>query len=126
MSYIVPISALLVIGIQFLLIKHYKLNPWKGGGFGMYSQIHYYYNDLIINDLKKPFDSIIKQDRQVASFVMDVKRTPNKNNLKHMAELVSQYAKRDSITIQIWKPSVNAETSSYTRELLIEYQFVKP
>ncbi len=125
-TYIVPIVALVVVCIHFILAGTTKLSPWKGGGFGMYAEVHYYYSDLVIGNLNKPLDSIIKQDRQVAEFVMDVKRTPNDLTLKHMAELVSKYANSDTLTVQIWKPSVDSKSSTYSRELVNQYQYIKP
>ena len=103
-----------------------NLSPWKGGGFGMYADVHYYYNDLIITNLNKPLDSILKQDRKVAEYVMDVKRSPNNKTLKHIAELVSKYAKNDTINVQLWKPIIDSKASTYSRVLINEYHYVKP
>lgn len=125
-KYWVPILALLVIAVHFILVKTSHLNKWKGGGFGMYSEVHYYYNDLVIDNLNKPLDSLIIEDKKIAHFVMDVKRLPNAGNLKKMAELVSKYVSSDTVTIQIWKPSIDSKHSTYSRELLNEYQFIKP
>ena len=124
--YIVPIIALLVVILHFILTKTTELSPWKGGGFGMYAEVHYYYSEFVITNLNKSLDSIIKQDRQVAEFVMDVKRSPNNKNLKHMAELVSKYATNDTITVQLWRPKVDSNTETYSRELINHYQFIKP
>lgn len=126
LTYSVPILALLVVIIQFILVQTTNLSPWKGGGFGMYTGIHYYYNDLVISNLNKPFDSIVKHDRQVAKFVMDVKRTPNNATFKHIAELVSKYATKDTITVQLWQPTVDTKNSTYSRTLVKQYQFIKP
>lgn len=126
LNYSVPLVALLIVASQFFLVNTTKLNKWKGGGFGMYSELHYYYNDLVISNLKKPLDSIILQDRSVATFVMDVKRQPNNSNLKHMAQLISKYAINDTIKLQLWKPVIDSKNSKYTRELVNEYQFIKP
>lgn len=125
-SYFIPIVALLVIAVHFILANTIDLSPWKGGGFGMYANVHYYYSDVNISNLNTTFDSIIKKDKKVANFVMDLKRCPNEARLKHMAELVSKYTSSDTIDIQIWKPSMDAKTSIYSRILINQYQFVKP
>ena len=126
LNYSIPIVALLVVALHFILASTINLSPWKGGGFGMYATVHYYYDDLVITNLNKPFDSIVKQDKNVANFVMDVKRFPNTSSLKHLAELVSKYATNDTIDLQIWKPSIDAKSSSYSRILIQHYQFIKP
>ena len=125
-NYAVPIIALLVIAVHFILSSTMQLSPWKGGGFGMYTDVHYYYNELTFTNLNKPFDSIIIQNRKVAEFVMDVKRFPNDSNLKRIAELVSKYATNDTIRVQLWKPVINSKTASYSRELINQYQYIKP
>lgn len=126
LKYWVPILALLVIVVHFVLVKTSNLSKWKGGGFGMYSEVHYYFNDLVIENLNKPLDSIIKQDRSIASFVMDVKRLPNTSNLQKMAELASNYVSSDTVTIQVWKPLIDGKSSTYSRQLINEFQFIKP
>ena len=126
LKYSVPVVALIVICVHFILVKTSNLNKWKGGGFGMYSEVHYYYNDLFIDNLNKPLDSIIKEDRIIASFVMDVKRLPNIGNLQKMAELASKYVSSDTVTVQIWKPLIHSKKSTYSRELVNQYQFIKP
>ncbi len=126
LTYSVPIIALIIVASQFFLVNTSRLNKWKGGGFGMYSEVHYYYNDLIVTNLTKPIDSLILEDRSIATFVMDVKRQPNDANLKHMAELVSKYATSDTIDIQIWRPLIDAKNSRYSRELMGNYQYIKP
>lgn len=126
LNYFIPIVALLVVALHFIFSSTNNLSPWKGGGFGMYADIHYYYNDIIISNLSPPFDSIIKQDKKVANYVMDLKRCPSNSSLKHMAELVSKYATSDTLDLQIWKPSLEVKSSLYSRILIHEYQFIKP
>jgi hypothetical protein len=126
LKYPVPIIAVLVIIVHFVLVKSSNLNKWKGGGFGMYSEVHYYFNDLVIDDLNKPLDSLIIEDRNIASFIMDVKRMPNNGNLHKMAELASKYVSSDTIKVQVWKPVIDAKNSTYSRELINRYQFIKP
>lgn len=126
LNYFIPVVALFVVALHFIFSSTINLSAWKGGGFGMYADIHYYYNDIIISNLNPQFDSIIKQDKKVANYVMDLKRCPNSSSLKHMAELVSKYATSDTINVQIWKPKMDAEASSYSRVLINQYQFIKP
>ncbi|WP_411895898.1 hypothetical protein [Winogradskyella sp. A2] len=90
------------------------MNKWKGGGFGMYSEIHYYYNQIYIPDMS--VDSLIKDDsmKESLGFLMLM---PNDINLKKSAELILKTTKRDSINIQIWRPLMNSESGVYTRVL---------
>jgi len=126
LKYWVPMIALLIISIHFILVKTSHLNKWKGGGFGMYSEVHYHFNDLVIDNLNKPLDSLIIEDKNIAHFVINVKRHPNAGNLKKMAEFASKYVSSDTVTIQVWKPVIEAKNSTYSRELINQYQFIKP
>ena len=125
-KYWVAILAFLVICVHFLLVKTWNLNRWKGGGFGMYSEVHYYLNDLVIDDLITPLDSLILKDKIIANHVRAVKRIPNAGNLKKMAEAASKYVSGDTVTIQVWKPLIDSKNSTYSRELATQYQFIKP
>lgn len=125
-KYWVPIIALVIVAVHFFLTKTTNLNSWKGGGFGMYSEVHYYFYDLVIEDLNKPLDELVKEDKSIDQFVMVVKRSPNDQNLHRMAELAFKYVSSDTVTIQIWKPLIDSKNSTYSRELINEYQFIKP
>lgn len=125
-TYSVPIVALVVVALHFLLVQTTQLSPWKGGGFGMYAEMHYYFYDIEVSHLEKPMDSVILLDRKVARFLMQLKRMPSNANLERMGQMVSKYATNDTLTIQLWKPLIDAKTSSYSRELLKQYQYIKP
>lgn len=124
-KYAVPIIALFVVAIHFMLASTTNLSKWKGGGFGMYAEMHYYYYDIFVDHINKPLDSLIIKNKDIARFVKVVKRSPNASNLKHLAELVSKYATNDTFKIQIWKPLIDSKNSTFSRELINEYQFIK-
>ena len=103
-----------IIAIQFYNVNINKLNRWKGGGFGMYSEIHYYYNQIHIPGMS--VDSLIKDNRMKESlgFLMLM---PNNNNLKNSADIILESTNRDSVYIQVWRPLMNSENGVYTRVL---------
>lgn len=125
-KYAIPIIAVMVIIVHFVLVKTSNLNRWKGGGFGMYSEVHYYYNEVYISDLSQPLNSLIAEDKFIKHVVMDVKRMPNKSNLENMAKIISKYVASDTISIQVWKPLVNSKNASYSRKLVNQFQYIKP
>lgn len=110
LKYGVASIAIIIITIQLFLVNTSNLNRWKGGGFGMYSEIHYYYNQIHIPGMS--VDSLAKEDNLKASlgFLMLM---PNDYNLKESAELVLKSTNHDSIHIQVWKPSINSENGIY-------------
>jgi hypothetical protein len=125
-KYAIPIIAVMVIIVHFVLVKTSNLNRWKGGGFGMYSEVHYYYNEVYISDLSQPLNSLIAEDKFIKHVIMDVKRMPNKSNLENMAKIISKYVASDTISIQVWKPLVNSKNASYSRKLVNQFQYIKP
>ena len=124
-NYFVPMLAIIVIISQFFLVKTTNLSPWKGGGFGMYSEVHYFYHDVYISDLNISLDSLAKIDSKFANHLISLKRMPNSTNFKKMAEYVSKYSHNDTINIQVWRPKIEARTNTYSREVKKEYQFIK-
>ncbi|MEZ4793097.1 MAG: hypothetical protein R2783_06445 [Gelidibacter sp.] len=126
LKYWVPIVALVVISVHFILVNTSNLSKWKGGGFGMYSEVHYYFNDVWICNLTKPLDSLIAEDKHIGNVMMDVKRMPNQANLEKMARLMSKYVKSDTVRIEVWKPYIDSKNANYTRERINQFQFIKP
>lgn len=124
--YWVPALALLVVAIQLVLCNTWNLTKWKGGGFGMYSEVHYYYHDVFISPLTVSLDTLQKKDANISDAIKQAKRMPFDANLKRMGELVSKYAPGDSISIQIWKPRIDAKNALYARELINQVTIIKP
>jgi len=118
LKYGIPSIAVIVIAIQLFFVNTHKLNKWKGGGYGMYTGIHYYYDQIYIPGLS--VDSLIAENREIETVFRRLKLMPNDNNLKKAAKLVLKTTQKDSIHIQIWKPIVNSKNGVYSRALINE------
>lgn len=118
LKYGIPSLAVIVIAIQVFLMQTQRLNAWKGGGYGMYTGIHYYYNQIYIPSMS--VDSMIADDKKIKTVLGRLKLMPNEDNLKKAAKLVLKTKDKDSIHIQIWKPTVNIENGEYSRTLVNE------
>lgn len=123
LKYGVPWLAVIVIVIHFFFTKTQNLNPWKGGGYGMYTGIHFYYNQIYIPGMSS--DSLMEANFDIKNTFRDLKIMPNDKNLKEAAELILKITEKDSIQIQIWKPTVNSENGIYTRVLVNEIYLKK-
>lgn len=119
----IPALAVIVIFIQLFFVNTQKLNKWKGGGYGMYTGIHYVYDQIYIPGLS--VDSIIEEDHEMKTVLGRLKLMPNDNNLKIAAKLVLKTTQKDSIHIQIWKPTINSEKRVYSRALINEIYLKK-
>ena len=124
-NYWVPIVALLVIIAHFLLANTFNLSKWKGGGFGMYTEVHYYYNEVFIPHLDPPLTVLADEHYEIEKIMKDIKRMPNDGNLEKMAKSISKFVSSDTITIQVWKPFIDSESANYSRELVNELQYLK-
>lgn len=118
LNYGIPSLALVVVLIQLFFVNTQSLNKWKGGGYGMYTEIHYYYNQIYIPGMM--VDSMIEDDDDMKTTLGRVKLMPNHDNLKKAAALVLETTQKDSIHIQIWKPTVNSTNGVYSRVLVNE------
>ena len=124
-NYWVPIVALLVIIAHFLLANTVNLSKWKGGGFGMYTEVHYYYNEVFIPHLDPPLTVLADEHYEIEKIMKDIKRMPNDGNLEKMAKSISKFVSSDTITIQVWKPLIDSKNATYSRELVNELQYLK-
>ncbi|WP_179019237.1 hypothetical protein [Winogradskyella forsetii] len=123
LKYGIPGIAVIVIAIQLFFVNTQKLNKWKGGGYGMYTGIHYYYDQIYIPGLS--VDSLIEVNRDIQNAFRMLKRMPNENNLKKAANIVLKTTDKDSIHVQIWKPTVDSKNGNYSRKLYNELYLKK-
>lgn len=119
----VPCIAILVIAVQLFLSRTQKLNAWKGGGYGMYTSIHYYFNQIHIPGMV--VDSLIEDDHNMKETLGRLKLMPTDKNFEKAAKFVLKTTEKDSIHIQVWKPTVNSEAKTYSRALVNEIHFKK-
>ncbi|WP_405572311.1 hypothetical protein [Winogradskyella sp. Asnod2-B02-A] len=118
LKYGIPSLAILVIAIQFFFIKTQQLNQWKGGGYGMYTKIHFYYNQIYIPDIS--VDSLADNNNGIKNAFRMLKIMPNDANFYKAAQLVLKATDKDSVHLQLWEPSVNSSNGTYSRVLINE------
>ena len=118
LKYGIPSLTVVIIAIQLFFVNTQKLNRWKGGGYGMYTEIHYYYNQIHI--LGMSVDSLVKDNRDMKDTLGYLMLMPNDHNLKKAAELVLKTTHKDRIHIQVWIPTVNSKNGVYSRALVNE------
>ena len=114
----IPSLAIIVITVHFGFASNKNLSKWKGGGYGMYTDIHYYYNKIHISGMS--VDSLVKDNDEMKETLGTLMLMPNKSNLKKSGELILSTTQKDSIHIQIWKPVINSKQGIYSRELIDE------
>ncbi|MGY0408467.1 MAG: hypothetical protein ACWIPJ_08965 [Polaribacter sp.] len=123
-SLIVPIISLIVIAFQMVIVRTDGLSRWKGGGFGMYSEIHFSQHEVWVNNTDFSLDSLTKNNSEVRLAVNKLKLIPSQKNLRQAAKLIQKLSRIDTIIIQVWKPYINIEKSLYTRKLINELKYI--
>ena len=123
LKYGIPVLAILVILIQFFFVNKKALNRWKGGGYGMYSEMHYYFNQIYIPEMS--VDSLVNVNDDIKKSFNYLMLMPNGDNLKNAAKSVLTATDQDSIHIQIWKPVVDSKNRLYSRALINEIYLKK-
>ncbi len=114
---IVPIIALIVIAIQVYIVKTQHVSKWKGGGFGMYTETHFVFYEVWINNKNIETDTLY-ENKTLRRAIKELKLTPNTKNLNKVANLFYEKSKKDTIKIEVWKPKTTIENSKYTRVLI--------
>lgn len=122
LKYGIPCLAVVVIVVQLYNVHINNLSRWKGGGYGMYTEIHYQGNQIYITGMS--VDSLIANNSINESFRY-LKLMPNEKNLEKAAKQVLNSTNKDSIHIQVWKPTINSKDGKYTRVLLEELYYKK-
>ncbi|WP_027126323.1 hypothetical protein [Gelidibacter mesophilus] len=123
LKYAVPCLAVIVIAIQVFFMNTRNLSKWKGGGYGMYTELHYASNQIYIPGLS--VDSLLKNNREMKDVLGYLILMPNRHNLNKAGALILKTTHKDSLHIQVWKPSINSRNRLYTRVLIDEIHLKK-
>jgi len=123
LKYGIPSLAIIVVVVQLFFVNTQKLNKWKGGGYGMYTGIHYFYDQIYIPGLS--VDSLMEDNIKMKTILSRLKLMPNDINLEKAAKFVIKTTRKDSIHIQIWKPIVNSKKGTFSRVLVNEVHLKK-
>jgi hypothetical protein len=100
------------------------MSSWKGGGFGMYADMHPVYNKVFVKSKanQAPKDSPVLTI--ATNELMDkVKIYPHE---KYLEELKSEYSKisgieNEDLAVQIWRPVFDPDSLIYKLQLEIQY-----
>ncbi len=118
LKYGIPTLAVIVIAVHLFLVNTKNLSKWKGGGYGMYTELHYFGNQIYIPGMS--LDSLLKDNQEMKKTLSYLMVMPNIDNLNKAGQLILKTTQKDSIHVQIWKPIVNSKNGHYSRVLIDE------
>lgn len=120
--YSLPLLVVAVACLQIYKTETTNLSRWKGGGFGMYTNINEVYNIIVINDSlfsKNHFKTKDAGERQRVK--SNLLFNPNNENTKKFIETLKN---RNQIEkIQIYRPVLNPTNNQLRYELSYEKLF---
>lgn len=122
----IPILAIVIIAIQLTIINQHQLSRWRGGGFGMYAEVHPNEFQVWVNPSSIPFDDLVQSYPELKTAVNKTKIYPSVSNMRFTAKLLSQLSKSDSLKISVWKPLISSKDQNYTRKLVADFEYIKP
>jgi hypothetical protein len=124
-KYALPLLMLLVALHQFFMVYRHHLSRWKGGGFGMYSEIHPMEREVWIgrkDSMWLATDPRITT-REVANKANRIRYMPNEKKLLQFAGFAAKYYGLDSLRVELWQPALNPANHSLKRILIREVHY---
>ncbi|CBW28070.1 putative exported protein [Halobacteriovorax marinus SJ] len=145
--FVVPAIALIIALIQWGLFESTHLSRWKGGGFGMYTELHpnvartswvsFEVNSKAFRlrgkDLKDSLKTtnILGGQTELAvnhlyNKLKDLRYFPNEKNMKSASELFkivykASGANIENICIEVTELELDMKTKMYTNKSLVKY-----
>lgn len=119
--YAIPLLMLGIVINQLLQIPK-GLTRWKGGGYGMYTDIHPDFRQVVINDSFIEIDTLSQNRKLFAA----VKKYANFPQDKYKNEMVKQLNwKNDTLNIAIWQLFFDAETQILNKKIIHQDVHIK-
>ncbi len=111
-----PVTLCLVVIIfQVSMQKNYNLTKWKGGGFGMYTEMHHTYYTVDVRTTGVS-NRVLYRDKQIAYQIDLCKILPTDTQLKKLATLIRTKNNNQSVHIVVLKPKLSAVDMSVSME----------
>lgn len=121
-AYLVPIIAFAIAAIQFNNTRS-GLSRWKGGGFGMYSEIKYTKSEVWVQTQDTFLLAADILPRYYHEQIRDVMRFPNQKNLAKLYQILWKNNPEQEYHIQVWHPSLNFDSMHYQKTMTHEYAY---
>lgn len=124
-KYALPLLIITVAIHQFYMVYLHQLSRWKGGGFGMYSEMHPTDREVWIGKRDSMWcaTNIKITPRAVANKANTLRFVPNQQNIEKFATFAAKQYKLDSLLVQVWEPVLNTENNLLSTKLIREVQY---
>lgn len=114
-----------MVGAQFFMVYRQNLTRWKGGGFGMYSQIHPI--DKRVWIVTKDSSWIVSERKSnLGKMAHTICFYPSQKALKRFTHEVAATYGLEEFTVEIWEPNLNPKTNTLSKKLTAQINYSKP
>lgn len=120
----------MIVGVaaaQFYQVYFTHLTRWKGGGFGMYSEVHPKFRQvwLIKEDTSIRLFNMYKQPEKLVKSAHRLKFAPSPQKMQKMAKEAANHYNINLLTVQVWEPYIKPETNVLSMKLIGEEIYEK-
>ena len=115
-------SIAILVALNQLRLRRDGLSSWKGGGFGMYAEMHPVYNKVFIKS--KSNQRAQRKFEPSRESVLLMQKIRHFSHQDYQEDLKNEYATLTGINdlvIEVWIPEYNAERGSFKMILYHEY-----
>ncbi len=118
----VPALVFVVAAIQYYNVQQ-GLTRWKGGGFGMYSEISFQKNEIWVStqDSFLLVEDLLPNWQHYSKTIGDVKRFPTQETLEKLYRVIWKLDPEQTYVIEVWRPKMNMKNLNYEKSLIYEY-----
>ena len=124
-KYALPLLIIAVAFHQLYMVYLQQFTRWKGGGFGMYSEMHPLTREVWIGNKDSMWlasNSTVTL-KPVADRARGLLFKPNEKMLYQFAAYAAKQYHCDSLLVQVWEPFLNPENNSLNRKLIREVRY---
>lgn len=127
MSFLNKYSICVLFGLMalthFIVTQTTFLTPWKGGGYGMYSDYHPINYDIWIETIKGRFliEELIEEHKEQQNLIAICKSFPSEFHLSKLNKFIVDKG-HEPVKIEVWRPNFDLETKEYSKVLVAKYE----
>jgi hypothetical protein len=122
-KYTLPAIIIAIAAFQLYEVHYHKLSRWKGGGFGMYSEVHPLWRQVWI--ISKDSSFPIEKSSKLYADAYRLKMKPDEDRTLAFAGKAADLLNLDSITIQVWEPGLDIKSNRLSRIKVKEVKYAK-
>lgn len=119
---VVPTILIIVAGCQFYCSTYFNLSNWKGGGFGMYSEIHCFISRQVWFQSDSGYVNLGRgaENYKYGMHLKKLRIFPTDAKLAELAKELRKDKNLDTVRLQLWELGYDIKSGVLKRKKIIE------